>query len=87
MKKKRIHDSRSQYEREKVLASIHVAEAEKKKKSRNEYMENFWKNMEEITKKKSIPCVFGCGNMSMPGSDLCQECQDNYNIYYNINDE
>ena len=58
-------------------------EAEKQKEARNKYMENFWKNFCELTKKKSISCVFGCGSMSVPGKDLCQECNEKYNEYLN----
>jgi len=56
-------------------------EAEKNAKRRNKYMEKFWKNFNELTRKKSIDCAFCCGRKSIPGEDLCEECKDNYEKY------
>ncbi len=57
----------------------------KKREKENEYMRVFWRNLEELTKKRSIPCAFACGRMLIPGEDLCPDCFKAYEKYRDEN--
>ena len=58
----------------------------KREKFCNEYMNQFWAKLEAMTRKEIISCAFACGRMSIPGGDLCPECQNNYDGYMDIKD-
>ncbi len=55
-------------------------EAKEREKTSNKYMEEYRRDFEILTAPPVVPCVF-CGKESIPGSDLCGGCDENYEIY------